>query len=442
MTTYHVRTFGCQMNKHDSERIAGMLEAAGMTLAPELESADVIVFNTCAVREGAEQRLRGQVATIKPLKKARPGTLIAVGGCVAQKDGQGLARLLPHVDVVFGTHNLHELPVLLQQAAQTHEAQVRVVEGTDTFASELPSRRDRPWSAWLPITVGCDNRCSYCIVPDVRGPERSRALEDVVSEACALVADGVVEITLLGQNVNSYGRDRYGEPRFPELIRAVAAESGVPWLRFTTSHPKDLSDETIHAMSETEQVCRYLHLPAQSGSDRILAAMNRRYTAEHYLELVARARTEMPDLALSGDIIVGFPGETEDDFEATMRLVRAARYDQLFTFIYSPREGTPAAAMPGRVPREMSRQRFDRLVAEVHRSAREHAQSYVGTTLQVLVEGGSERDPSLLKGRTATNKVVHAVAPPMTSPAALAGSFVTVDITEARTWFLRGTLRG
>ncbi len=437
-----MRTFGCQMNKHDSERIAGMLEAAGMTPSATLEAADVIVFNTCAVREGAEERLRGQVATIKPVKTARPGTLIAVGGCVAQKDAQGLAGLLPHVDVVFGTHNVHELPMLLERAAETHRAQVRVVDGTETFASDLPSRRDRPWSAWLPITVGCDNRCSYCIVPDVRGPERSRPFEDIVAEARDLVADGVVEITLLGQNVNSYGRDRYGEPRFAELLREVAGASGVPWLRFTTSHPKDLSEGTIAAMAATPQVCRYLHLPAQSGSDRILAAMNRRYTAAHYMDLARQARAAMPDLALSGDIIVGFPGETDEDFDATMELVEASRYDQLFTFIYSPREGTPAAEMPGRVPREVTQTRFDRLVAAVHRSALEHARTYVGTTQHVLIEGVSDRDPRLLKGRTSTNKVVHAPLPAEASASALAGTFVRVHIEEAQTWFLRGTLRG
>jgi tRNA-2-methylthio-N6-dimethylallyladenosine synthase len=442
MSTYHVRTFGCQMNKHDSERIAGMLEAAGMVHAAEIEQADVVVFNTCAVREGAEERLRGQVSSLKAVKMVRPDVLFAVGGCVAQKDAEALAKALPHVDVIFGTHNIEELPALLDAAAQSRDSQVRVVGSTDTFASDLPARRDRPWSAWLPITVGCDNHCSYCIVPSVRGPERSRAFEDIVAEATRLVADGVVEITLLGQNVNSYGRDRYGEPRFAELLRAIAAASGVDWLRFTTSHPKDLSSATIAAMAETPQVCRYLHLPAQSGSDPILAAMNRRYTSGHYLGLLAELREAMPDVAVSGDIIVGFPGEGDEDFEATMRLVEAADYDQLFTFVYSPRTGTPAATMPDQVPRATTQVRFDRLVDSIQRSALAHAKAYEGTDQRVLLEGASDRDPGMLKGRTATNKVVHAALPPGVDAAALAGSFVEVNIDEAHTWFLRGTLRG
>jgi tRNA-2-methylthio-N6-dimethylallyladenosine synthase len=442
MSTYHVRTFGCQMNKHDSERIAGMLEAAGMTLAPELEQADVVVFNTCAVREGAEERLRGQVSSLKAVKAVRPDVLLAVGGCVAQKDAEALARALPHVDVIFGTHNIEELPALLNAAAQTRHSQVHVVDSAGTFASDLPTRRDRLWSAWLPITVGCDNHCSYCIVPSVRGPEHSRPFEDIVAEATRLVADGVAEITLLGQNVNSYGRDRYGEPRFAELLRAVAAESGIPWLRFTTSHPKDLSPATIAAMAQTPQVCRYLHLPAQSGSDRILAAMNRRYTAEHYLDVLADVRAAMPDVALSGDIIVGFPGETDEDFEATMDLVSAADYDQLFTFIYSPRAGTPAATMPGQVPREVTQRRFERLVDAIQSSALAHARGYEGTDQRVLLEGVSDREPTMLKGRTATNKVVHAPTPIGEDPAVLAGTFVDVHIDEAHTWFLRGNLRG
>ena len=440
--TYFVRTFGCQMNKHDSERIAGMLEARGLTAAGSPETADVVVFNTCAVRENAEVRLRGQVASLKSSKDGRPDMLIAVGGCVPQSDAAGLAKALPHVDVVFGTHNIADLPAMLDQAAASRTSLVRVVEGTEDFAGDLPAARERPWSAWLPITVGCDNRCSYCIVPDVRGPERSRPFEDVLAEARALVADGVVEITLLGQNVNSYGRDRYGAPRFAELLRTVAAESGVEWLRFTTSHPKDLSDETIAAVAETAQVCRYLHLPVQSGSDRILGLMRRVYTRERYLDLVARLRAAMPDLALSTDVIVGFPGETEADFSDTMRVVEAAHYDQAFTFIYSPRRGTPAAELPDRVPRDVIQERFDRLVAAVHASAHDNNQKYVGTRQRVLLEGASDRDPAWLKGRTSSNKVVLALAPAGTDAAALAGTFAEVEIDEAQTWFLRGTVRG
>ena len=439
--TYFIRTFGCQMNKHDSERIAGMLESEGMTRASRPEDADVIVFNTCAVRENAEVRLRGQVASLKAVKTARPDVLIAVGGCVPQADADAVLKALPHVDVVFGTHDLAELPDLLAAAAATHHRQVHVPRGAGDFASDLPTRRDRPWSAWLPITVGCDNRCSYCIVPSVRGPQRSRPLEDVVREATALVADGVVEITLLGQNVNSYGRDLYGEPRFAELLIEVAAVSGITWLRFTTSHPKDLSRATIEAMAATPQVCRYLHLPVQSGSDRILRLMGRVYDRARYLTLVDDLRAAMPDLALSTDVIVGFPGETDADFADTMDVVRRCGYDQAFTFIYSPRKGTPAAQMPDRIAREVVQRRFDELVAAVQASALERNRVYVGTTQPTLIEGVSRRDEAWLAGRTASNKVVHVPLPAGSDPDALAGTFVDVVIEEARTWFLRGTLR-
>lgn len=433
MSTYYVRTFGCQMNKHDSERIAGMLDAAGMTPAADIEAADVIVFNTCAVRAGAEERLRGQVSSLKAVKDVRPDVLLAVGGCVAQKDAEALAKALPHVDVIFGTHNLEELPALLTQAAETRRPQVHVVDGTDTFATDLPSRRDRPWSAWLPITVGCDNHCTYCIVPTVRGPERSRPLEDIVAEATRLVADGVVEITLLGQNVNSYGRDRYGEPRFAELLTKVAGESGVPWLRFTTSHPKDLSDATIAAMAATPQVCRYLHLPAQSGSDRILAAMNRRYTAEHYLGLLDKVRRAMPDLALSGDIIVGFPGETEEDFTETVRFVRSLPLTHLHVFPYSRRPGTAAAALPGQVP-PADRERRAAALRELGRLM-SHAfrERHVGATVRALVQG----QPGRARGAThgLTGNYLSILVP---AAAAQVGTFREIRITRHEGGALHG----
>jgi tRNA-2-methylthio-N6-dimethylallyladenosine synthase len=291
----------------------------------------------------------------------------------------------------------------------------------------------------VPIAVGCDNFCTYCIVPHVRGRERSRPLADVVAEVQRLAADGVVEVTLLGQNVNSYGRDLYGSPRFAEMLRRVAA-AGVERVRFTTSHPKDLSAETIQVMATTPQVCRHLHLPVQSGSDRILAAMNRHYTQESYVALVDRLYAAMPDLALSTDVIVGFPGETEDDFTSTMRVVAAARYDQAFTFIYSPREGTPAASMPDRVPREVAHERFDRLVAAVQSSALANNAAYVGRSERILVEGASKRDAGVLLGRTASNKVVHAPVPAGHRASQYAGTFLDVRIEEAQTWFLMGTI--
>ncbi len=434
MKTYEVRTFGCQMNKHDSERIAGMLVARGLVESPAGELADVVVFNTCCVRENADERLYGQVSSLSSLRRER-GTVIAVGGCIGQRDGAALLRTLPQIDVVFGTHNLARLPDLIDAAVDSPRPVVEVEDPSDgDFTSNLPSRREHPWHAWVPIAVGCDNFCTYCIVPYVRGRERSRTREDVVAEVTRLAADGVVEVTLLGQNVNSYGRDLYGDPRFAELLHDVAA-TGIERIRFMTSHPKDLSDETIAAMAQLPQVCRHLHLPLQSGSDRILAAMNRRYTQADYLALVARLYEAMPDLALTTDLIVGFPGETEADFEETMNTVRAASYDAAFTFIYSPRSGTPAATMPDQVPKGVIQPRFDRLVAEVQASALTKNLPLVGTVQRVLFEGTSKRDASVLTGRTAGNKVVH-----VRSPVDLAGSFADVLIEDAQTWFLLGSL--
>jgi len=439
MRTYDVRTFGCQMNKHDSERIAGMLAARGMSPAPEGEIADVIVFNTCCVRENADERLYGQVSSLSGIRRER-GTVIAVGGCIGQRDGETLLRTLPQVDVVFGTHNIAHLPALIDAAAESPRPVVEVEDPSDgDFTSELPSEREHPWHAWVPIAVGCNNFCTYCIVPYVRGRERSRPFDEIVAEVERLVADGVVEITLLGQNVNSYGRDLYGQPRFAELLRAVSA-TGIGWVRFTTSHPKDLSDATIAAMAETPQVCRHLHLPVQAGSDRILKAMNRHYTSESYLELVSRLYDAMPDLSLTTDLIVGFPGETDEDFEATMRVVEAARYDQAFTFIYSPREGTPAARMDDQVPKEVVQPRFDRLVSAIQASALAKNLPSAGAVERVLIEGASKRDDRVLMGRTSRNKVVHVPVPPGLTATDMAGSFVEVRIDDAQTWFLLGTL--
>ena len=441
MSTFEVRTLGCQMNKHDSERIAGMLLARGMTAAPEGEIADVVVFNTCCVRENADERLYGQVSSLSAIRRER-GTVIAVGGCIGQRDGETLLRTLPQVDVVFGTHNLARLPAMLDAAAESPAPVVEVEDPSDgDFTSELPSQREHPWHAWVPIAVGCNNFCTYCIVPHVRGRERSRAFEDVVDEVRRLAADGVVEVTLLGQNVNSYGRDLYGSPRFAELLRAVAA-AGVERVRFTTSHPKDLSDETIRAMADTPQVCRHLHLPVQSGSDRVLKAMNRHYTQESYLALVERLYDAMPDLALTTDVIVGFPGETEADFEQTMRTIEAARYDAAFTFIYSPREGTPAAAMADQVPRDETQPRFDRLVSAIQASALAKNVPLIGTVQRVLLEGPSKRDQRVLTGRTGGNKVVHMPLPEGATATTLAGTLVDVRIDDAQTWFCMGTLIG
>ncbi len=435
MRTYLIRTFGCQMNKHDSERVAGLLESCSMTPVSEPADADVVVFMTCCVRENAEERLRGQAASLKALKgHGERGPLIAIGGCIGQRDGAELLRRLPHVDVVFGTNNIESLPALLEAAQNQHKAQVEVLEPSDEFA-QLPSRREHPWHAWIPITVGCDNHCSYCIVPTVRGHERSRPLDDIVDEVSRLVAEGVLEVTLLGQNVNSYGRDLYGEPKFAEILRAVAG-TGIERVRFATSHPKDLSDATIEAIATEPAVMPYLHLPVQSGSDKVLAAMNRVYTKDEYLSLVSRIRDRIPDIALSTDIIVGFPGETDEDFEHTVDVVKAAEFVQAFTFLYSPREGTPAATMDGQVPREVMQERFDHLIDLVQASALRFNQGLVGTVQPMLVESTSKRDENMLAGRIPTNQMVHVPLPVGHSADEYAGRIMPVVIEDARTWFL------
>jgi len=439
MSRYIIHTFGCQMNKHDSERMAGLLNSHGYEPAVSDAEADVIIFNTCAVRETADDRLYGQVASLKAIKTGgRPEVVIAVGGCVGQRDGERLLRQLPHVDVVFGTHNIHELPSLLE-AAIAGKPVARVLEGTDLFASDLPTVREHPWHAWVPITVGCDNHCAYCIVPAVRGPERSRPFEEVVAEVAGLVAEGTVEVTLLGQNVNSYGRDRYGDPRFAELLRAVAA-TGIPRIRFATSHPKDLSESTILALAEVPALMPYLHLPVQHGSNAMLEAMNRRYTRETYLERIESLRAAVPDIALSTDIIVGFPGETDEDFEQTLDLVATVGFDHAFTFIYSPREGTPAASLADTVPREVSQVRFDRLAALVRDLSLASNERDVGRVYECLIEGPSRRDPNVLSARTPHNRLVHAHVPPGTTAADHAGTLRDIRITGAHPWFLSGEL--
>ena len=438
-----VRTFGCQMNKHDSERVHGMLEALGALPVEEFEDADIVVFMTCCVREAADTRLYGQVASMKniPLRAGSPldKRIVAVGGCIGQRDGDKLLKALPHLDVVFGTHNLGALPQLLERTLDEGSRNVEVLDASTSFPTDLPTDREHPWAAWLPITIGCNNFCTYCIVPYVRGREKSRPLEDIVAEAQRYVDAGVKEITLLGQNVNSYGRDLYGAPRFADVLDAVDA-TGIKRLRFATSHPKDLTDEVIAKFGSLRSLMPALHLPAQSGSNTILAAMNRRYTRERYRELVAKLRAVRPDIALSTDVIVGFPGETEKDFEDTRRLIDEISYHQVFTFIYSKREGTPAAKLDDPTPREVIQERFDRLVDVVQEHAWQANQADLGTTVEVLVEGVSKRDPRLLAGKTPKNQTVHAPLPDGVDIAQWAGRFVDVRIDEAKTWYLSGSV--
>ena len=444
-STYLVRAFGCQMNFHDAERVRGMLETAGSLEVSEIEEADIVVFLTCCVREAADTRLYGQVQSMRniPPREGSERRIVAVGGCIGQRDGDKLFDILGNVDIVFGTHTIHRLPDLLS-AALAGEGHCIAIAETDedgVCASDLPSKRDDAFHAWVPITYGCNNFCTYCIVPYVRGRERSRVFEDVLEEVHRLVGEGVKEITLLGQNVNSYGRDLYGAPRFAELLREVG-NSGIARLRFATSHPKDLSDETIAAMAEVKSVMPALHLPAQSGSSRILKMMNRTYDREAYLQLVDKIKAAVPGIALSTDLIVGFPGETEEDFLQTMSLVEQVGYSQTFTFIYSKRAGTPAAEMMDDTPREVIQDRFDRLVNVVQDCAYKANQAELDQVVPVLVEGVSKRDESMLSGRSPKNQTVHAPIPAGKTIDDYIGTIVDVHVDEARTWYLRGQLVG
>lgn len=443
--TFFLQTFGCQMNEHDSERIAGMLESLGAVQVDTLEESEISVFVTCCIREAADVRLMGQVASMKNIPLPEGSSLhkrmVCIGGCIGQRDGEGLVEKLDHVDVVFGTQNIAHLPALLENAMAQQNHQVEILEKGEGFSTDLPSKRAVPWAAWLPITVGCNNFCTYCIVPYVRGRERSRTLESVVEEARELVASGVREITLLGQNVNSYGRDLYGEPRFADVLRGVAS-TGVDRIRFATSHPKDLTDEVIALFGELDNLMPALHLPVQSGSNAILKAMNRRYTAEHYLELVEKVRAVCPDITLSTDIIVGFPGETEEDFQATYDLVKQVGYSQVFTFIYSRRDGTPAAKMVDETPHEVIQRRFDSLVQLVQDNALDQNRRFEGRVLDVLVEGSSKRDEQVLTGHSPHNVTVHAPIPEGMSIDAFVGRVVPVRIAQSRAWYLSGEVCG
>ena len=440
-TTFSVVTFGCQMNKHDSERIVGMLSALGSKQVHSVEDSDIIIYVTCCVREAADIRLLGQVASLKnvPLRPDSPLSkrVVVIGGCIGQRDGEKLTEELPHVDVVFGTFNLASMPRLIHEAIVAGGHQVEVLSEASSFPTDLPSQRESRWSAWLPISIGCNNFCTYCIVPYVRGREKSRPLEDIVNDAKTLINDGVKEITLLGQNVNSYGRDLYGQPEFAKLLYAIA-DTGIERIRFATSHPKDLNDEVIRAFGELKNLMPALHLPVQSGSNTILKAMNRRYTREHYLEIIDKLRGVRPDIALSTDVIVGFPGETEQDFQQTYDLINQVGYHQVFTFLYSKREGTPAARMEDNTPHEVIQERFESLVQLVQDRAYEVNQVDKDAILQVLVEGASKRDKTVLTGRSQKNQTVHAPTPQGTTIEELQGTIVPVQIEQARAWYLRG----
>ena len=439
---YLIRTFGCQMNAHDSERLAGLLEADGMEATDDIDQADVVLLNTCCIRENADNKLYGHLGHLKSVKDRRPDMQIAVGGCLAQKDRELIRDRAPQVDVVFGTHNVHRAAELLRRAADdgpmVEILEEAVLDDRAMFPSALPVRREVGHAAWVTIQIGCDNKCAFCIVPAVRGREISRPFDQVVAEVEGLAADGVVEVTLLGQNVNSYGRDiTRRRPLFGELLRAVGAVDGIRRVRFTSPHPKDLRPETVAAMTETPAVCEHLHLPLQAGSDRVLAAMHRGYTATRYLEKLAGARAGVPDLAVTTDIIVGFPGETDGDFERTLEVVAEAEYDSAYTFVFSPRPGTEAADRPDRfVDPEVAAERFERLRVVVERSALHKHRARIGRVEETVVEGPSRKDPSLLTGRTRQNKLVHFRAPGQVP----VGAFADVRVTAAAPHHLTGEL--
>jgi tRNA-2-methylthio-N6-dimethylallyladenosine synthase len=434
--SFEIRTYGCQMNMHDSERLAGLLEGAGYRRAAAGTDPDVVVFNTCAVRENADNRLYGNLGHLLPVKNSRPGMQIAVGGCLAQKDRATITDRAPWVDVVFGTHNIGSLPVLLERARVQQQAQVEILESLERFPSVLPVSRESAYSAWVAISVGCNNSCTFCIVPSLRGREEDRRPGDVLAEIRALAADGAVEITLLGQNVNSYGVGFGDRLAFGKLLRACGQVEGLERVRFTSPHPRDFTDDVIEAMAQTANVMPQLHMPVQSGSDQVLRAMRRAYRRDKYLAILDRVRSAMPDAAITTDIIVGFPGETEQDFRDTLDLVREARFASAFTFQYSIRAGTPAATMPGQVPPAVVAERYERLATLVADVAWAENRKLAGSEVEVLVAVGEGRKDSAthrMSGRARDNRLVH-FAPPQ--PAPRPGDLVTTVVTSASPHYL------
>ncbi len=431
MRTYEVRTYGCQMNVHDSERLSGLLEDAGYSRPADGEQADVVVFNTCAVRENADNRLYGNLGHLKSVKDVTPGMQIAVGGCMAQKDRGEVVRRAPWVDVVFGTHNIGSLPVLLERARVNAEAQVEIAESLEVFPSTLPSRRESAYAAWVAISVGCNNTCTFCIVPSLRGKEKDRRPGDVLAEIEALVAEGVLEVTLLGQNVNAYGVEFGDRQAFAKLLLACGAVEGLERVRFTSPHPADFTDDVIAAMAETPNVMPQLHMPLQSGSDKVLKEMRRSYRSERYLGIIDRVRAAMPEAAITTDIIVGFPGETDEDFQATLDVVRQARFASAFTFQYSPRPGTPAASYDAQVPPEVVKERYQRLQVLSDEIAWDENKALVGRRVELLVaEGEGRKDGATMRlsGRAPDNRLVH-FTPGDTAPRP--GDVVVAEVTAA-----------
>ncbi len=432
MKSFHVTTFGCQMNEHDSERMKGMLESLGYREVADREDAQLILFNTCSIREKADERFVAHLHQAKHLKRADPERIVGVGGCWAQSVKEEVFAQFPFVDVAFGPGQVHKLAEFLTSESLTAQGYFEF-EG---FTGHLPDKRARDFQAWMQISVGCNMACSYCIVPSTRGREVSRPARELVAEAERLAGEGVREVTLLGQNVNSYGRDLGPErTTFAELLHAIDGVDGIDRIRYTSPHPKDMREDVIRAHAELDSVCEHIHLPLQAGASRILKAMRRTYTRERYLDRVALIREHVPDVALTTDIIVGFPGETEADFAETLEVAEEVAYDGAFTFVYSPRRGTQAAGLPGQVPHEVKVERMERLVEVVQRRARERAQRFVGRSMEVLVEGPSRTDPTRLRGRTRHNKAVNFAG--LAAP----GELVWVDIESASSQTLMGEER-
>ncbi|WP_300677890.1 tRNA (N6-isopentenyl adenosine(37)-C2)-methylthiotransferase MiaB [Nocardioides sp.] len=440
--TYEVKTYGCQMNVHDSERLSGLLEGAGyLRWDPEQgEAADVVVFNTCAVRENADNKLYGNLGHLSSVKAKRPGMQIAVGGCLAQKDRDTITTKAPWVDVVFGTHNIGSLPVLLERARVMEEAQVEILESLEVFPSTLPTRRESPYAAWVSVSVGCNNTCTFCIVPALRGKEKDRRPGEILAEIEALVAEGVSEITLLGQNVNAYGVEFGDRQAFSKLLRACGQIEGLERVRFTSPHPAEFTDDVIEAMAETPNVMPSLHMPLQSGSSRVLQEMRRSYRQQKFLDIIHKVKAAIPDAAITTDIIIGFPGETEEDFLETLKVVEESRFASAFTFQYSKRPGTPAATMEGQIDPAVVTDRYQRLVAVQNRISHEENQAQEGRTLDVMVaegEGRKDTETGRLSGRAPDNRLVHFAAGSLEYGVDVRpGDVVTVTITRGAPHYL------
>ena len=432
---YYIETYGCQMNEHDSEKLAGILQAVGYQRAEEMQEADLILFNTCCVRDHAEKKVFGNIGALKPLSLRKKSLIVAVCGCMMQQQHviDTIKAKYPWVDIIFGTHNIYKFAELLETSLTQQGMVIDIWKDTDKIVEDLPVERKYNFKSGVNIMFGCNNFCSYCIVPYVRGRERSRKPEDILLEIQQLAADGVVEVMLLGQNVNSYGKNLKEPITFAELLRRIEKIEGIKRIRFMTSHPKDLSPELIEVMRDSKKICRHLHLPLQSGSSRILKEMNRHYDKEQYLSLVKKIREEVPGIALTTDIIVGFPGETEEDFLETMDVVKQVGYESAFTFIYSKRTGTPAAAKEDQVSDDVVKERFQRLLKEVQRIAAEKAEAYTGKTEPVLVEEVNEQDETLVTGRLSSNFIVH-----LPGTEEMIGRIVNVKLKECRGFYFYG----